>query len=73
MNDFLRAFMSEDLFYLWADTTLVLVTDSAAAERVADEYSRVIVMDSLALARRTGLLFNETASSGSGAMYNRTR
>ena len=58
-NDLLRAFMSEGLFYLWADTTLVLVTDSETARRVADQYSRVIVMDSPALARRTGLLFDE--------------
>ncbi len=60
VNDSMRTFMSEDLFYHWADTTLALVTDSAAAERVADQYDRVIVMDSVAFARRTGLLFDES-------------
>lgn len=61
VNDSLRTFMSEDLFYRWADTTLALVEDSAAAERVAKEYDHVVVMDSASLARRTGLLFDETS------------
>ena len=59
VNDSMRTFMSEDLFYHWGDTTLALVTDSATAELVADQYATVIVMDSVALARRTGLLFDE--------------
>ena len=59
LNDSLRAFMAEDLFYQWADTTVALVTDSVTAELVRDQYSEVIVMDSAAVARRTGLLFDE--------------
>ena len=57
VNDSMRTFMSEDLFYLWGDTTMALVNDSAAAERVADQYSSVIVMDPAAVARRTAILF----------------
>ena len=60
VNDSMWTFMSEDLFYRWADSTLALVTDSAMAEQVADQYMSVIVMDSAAVARRTGLLFDET-------------
>ena len=60
VNDSMWTFMSEDLFYHWADTTLALVTDSATAEQLADQYARVIVMDPAAVARRTGLLFDET-------------
>ena len=60
VNDSMRTFMSEDLFYRWADTTLALVNDSAAAERVADQYPSVIIMDAAAVARRTGILFDET-------------
>jgi hypothetical protein len=60
VNDSMRTFMSEDLFYRWADTTLALVGDSASAERVADQYDHVVVLDSVSLARRTGLLFDET-------------
>ncbi len=59
VNDSMRTYMSEDLFYQWADTSLAVVTDSAAAERVADQYVTVIVMDSVAFARRSGLLFDE--------------
>ena len=61
LNDSLRAFMAEDLFYQWADTTVALVTDSVTAELVRDQYSEVIVMDSAAVARRTGLLFDENS------------
>ena len=53
-------FMSEDLFYHWADTTLALVTDSATGEQLEDQYERVIVMDPAAVTRRAELLFNET-------------
>ena len=60
VNDSMRTFMSEDLFYRWADTTLALATDSATAERVADQYESVIVMDPAAVARRRGILFDET-------------
>ena len=59
VNDSMRTFMSEDLFYQWADTTLAVVTDSATAEQVADQYANVIVMDSVAFARRSRLLFEE--------------
>ena len=61
VNDSTWTFMSEDLFYLWADTTVALVTDSAAAERVADRYETVIIMDADAIARRSALLFDETS------------
>ena len=61
VNDSTWTFMSEDLFYLWADTTVALVGDSAAAERLADRYESVIIMDSDAIARRSALLFDETS------------
>jgi hypothetical protein len=61
VNDSLRTFMAEDLFYRWADTTLALVGDSAAAELVADQYESVIVMDSATFARRTEILFDSTS------------
>jgi hypothetical protein len=60
VNDSMRAFMAEDLFYGWADTTLALVGDSATAELVADQYESVIVMDSATFARRTEMLFDST-------------
>ena len=59
VNDSLRAFMGEDLFYRWADSTLALTTDPATAEAVKDQYDRVILMDSASLARRTALIFDE--------------
>jgi hypothetical protein len=59
VNDSMRTYLSEDLFYLWADTTMTVVTDSAAAELVADRYATVIVMDSLAFVRRSDLIFDE--------------
>ena len=59
VNDSMWTFMSEDLFYQWGDTTVALVTDSVTAEQVADQYASVIIMDPAALARRTGLLFDE--------------
>jgi hypothetical protein len=58
-NDSMRTYMSEDLFYLWADTTMTVVTDSVAAELVADRYATVVVMDSLAFVRRSDLIFDE--------------
>lgn len=61
LNDSLRSFFSEDLFYRWSDTTLALVTDSSLAEVVADRYDRVIVMDSTAVARRRALVFDENS------------
>ena len=45
VNDSMWTYMSEDLFYQWADTTLAVVTDSATAEQVADQYGTVIVID----------------------------
>ncbi len=61
VNDSMWTFMSEDLFYQWSDTTLALVSDSAAAERVADGYESVIIMAPDAIERRTRLLFDETS------------
>jgi hypothetical protein len=61
LNDSLRAFMAEELFYRWADTTMAFATDPALAAAVAEQYDTVIVMDSAALARRTDLLFDESS------------
>ncbi len=61
VNDSLWTFMAEDLFYLWADTTVALVTDAEMAERVADQYETVIIMDAEAIARRYSLIFDETS------------
>lgn len=61
LNDSLRAFMAEDLFYRWADTTMAFTTDSAIAESVAAQYDTIIVMDSTAVARRMSLVFDETS------------
>ncbi len=61
VNDSTWAFMSEDLFYQWSDTTMALVADAASAERVADRYETVIIMDPDAIRRRSGLLFDETS------------
>ncbi len=60
VNDSMRTFMAEDLFYRWGDTTMALVTDSLIAEQVADQYASVIIMDPASVARRTGILFDET-------------
>lgn len=60
VNDSMWTYMSEDLFYRWTDSSLALVTDSAAAESVADQYDDVIIMDSVAVARRFGFFFGET-------------
>jgi hypothetical protein len=59
LNDSLRAFMAEDLFYRWADTTMAFTTDSAIAAAAAGQYDTIIVMDSAAVARRTSLIFGE--------------
>lgn len=59
VNDSVRAYLAEDLFYSWGDTTVALATDSAIAEAVRDQYAEVIVMDSSAVARRMALLFDE--------------
>ena len=59
VNDSMRVFMSEDLFYQWADDGMTVVTDSAAAALVADRYTTVIVMDSLAFVRRSDFIFEE--------------
>jgi hypothetical protein len=59
INDSIRAFLSEDLFYRWADTTLAVVTDSATALTVRDQYADVLLIDPAALARRGALLFDE--------------
>jgi len=55
----MRVFMSEDLFYQWADNGMTVVTDSVAAALVADRYTTVIVMDSLAFVRRSDFIFEE--------------
>jgi hypothetical protein len=59
VNDSLRAYLAEDLFYRWADTTVALATDSATAEAARDQYAEIIVMDSASVARRMALIFNE--------------
>lgn len=59
MNDSLRAFMSEDLFYRWSDPLLGVVTDPGLAELLDDQYEEVVVMDSLSLERRNALIFDE--------------
>jgi len=59
VNDSVRAYLAEDLFYRWGDTTVALATDSAIAEAVRDQYAEVIVMDSSAVARRMALIFDE--------------
>jgi hypothetical protein len=61
VNDSMRTFMSEDLFYRWADTTMAVVTDSAIAERMKDQYDTVIVLDSAAFVRRSQMLFDDTS------------
>jgi hypothetical protein len=59
VNDSMRTFMSEDLFYNWADTTMGIFTDSATAERLADRYTSTVVIDGEdAYARRTGIFFD---------------
>jgi hypothetical protein len=58
VNDSLHAYMSEDLFYHWADTSLVVVTDS---ETAAARYETVLVMDSVAFARRTQMIFEPSS------------
>jgi hypothetical protein len=59
LNDSLRAFMAEDLFYHWADTTMALVTDSITAAEIEGQYERIILMDPDAVARRQSLIFDE--------------
>lgn len=61
VNDSLRKFMSEDLFYAWADTTVAVVTDPAMAERVSDQYSQVVVMDSVGFQRRVDMIFEDNS------------
>jgi hypothetical protein len=61
LNDSLRTFMSEDLFYRWADTTMAFTSDSALAAAAAGQYDTIIVMDSTALARRTSMVFDENS------------
>jgi hypothetical protein len=61
LNDSIRSFMAEDLFYLWSDTTMALVTDPEVAVLVAGDYDRVIQMDSAAAARRMEAIFRENS------------
>ncbi len=61
LNDSLRIYMSEDIFYLWADTTMMPVTDSAVAEVAAARYETVIVLDSAAFARRYEMIFDPSS------------
>jgi hypothetical protein len=61
LNDSLRTFMSEDLFYRWADTTMAFTSDTALAAAAAGQYDTIIVMDSTALARRMSMVFDENS------------
>jgi len=61
LNDSLRTFMSEELFYRWADTTMAFTSDSALAAAAAGQYDTIIVMDSTALARRMSMVFDENS------------
>jgi hypothetical protein len=61
VNDSLRSFLAEDLFYRWSDSTMALTSDSTLAEAVRDQYDQVIVMDSAAIARRQALVFDENS------------
>jgi hypothetical protein len=59
VNDSMRSFLAEDLFYRWADTTMAFTADSALAESVRDQYDTIFVMDSAAIARRMSYIFDE--------------
>ena len=48
VNDSLRAYLSEELFYRWADSSLAVVTDSALVAQAAELYGDVILTDSAA-------------------------
>jgi len=61
LNDSVRAYIAEDLFYRWADPTFAFANDSATAEAARDEYADVIVIDSASVARRMALLFDESS------------
>ena len=59
MNDSVRAFMAEELFYRWTDSTVAIAPDLETADLIRSEYSDVIVVDPEALERRMRLLFDE--------------
>jgi len=59
VNDSMRSFLAEDLFYRWADTTVAFTADSALAASVRDQYDTIFVMDSAAIARRMAYIFDE--------------
>ncbi len=59
VNDSMRSFLAEDLFYRWADTTMAFTADSALAEAVREQYDTIFVMDSAAIARRMAYIFDE--------------
>ncbi|MEX1256698.1 MAG: metallophosphoesterase [Gemmatimonadota bacterium] len=59
LNDSIRAFLHDEIFYRWADSTVAVVTDRAAVPFLRDQYDEVIVTDSAALARRYELVFQE--------------
>jgi hypothetical protein len=59
VNDSMRSFLAEDLFYRWADSTMAFTADSALAESVREQYDTIFVMDSAAIARRMAYIFDE--------------
>jgi len=59
VNDSMRSFLAEDLFYRWSDTTMAFTADSVLAEAVRDQYDTIFVMDSAAIARRMAYIFDE--------------
>jgi len=59
VNDSARTFMSEDLFYRWADTTFAVVTSREIARSVAGRYTTVVVMDEAGFARRSNFILGE--------------
>ena len=61
VNDSLRAFMSEDIFYEWDNPDVGLFTDAATARQLADQYETVIVIDQAAYERRMGMFFDESS------------
>ncbi len=59
VNDSIRTFIAEDLFYRWADSTVAIALDMETADSVRSQYSEVIVVEPAALDRRGRLLFED--------------
>ena len=59
VNDSARTFMSEDLFYRWADSTFAVVTSAEIARTVRGQYATVVVMDEAGFARRSDFILGE--------------